>query len=235
MRTAHDVATGTLDEPYLTRRRAAAAYRVPSSVDGLLASCLAAVESTHAALLPPLLPVATPAPFRVSLPPTYEPRTFVILPSPIAPLPRAAAAPDAFIATTAALDLYVQCVNPFAAWVLPEELGLGEPPAAAFERACRFYGAPHRLREPGFAGGNSEAAIARLETVAHTVGQLQAGASSRMLGTPEVPEVESIRDYYARVYPTARDRAMAIWESLDDLSERPDGGSIRLDTPRAGS
>jgi predicted nucleotidyltransferase len=235
MWTAHGVATGALEEPYLTRRQAADAYRVPRNVDGLLASCLAAAESTHAALLPPLPPAATPAPFRVSLPPTYEPRTFVLLSRPNAPLPRAAAAPNAFIATIAALDLYVHCVNPFAACALPRELGLGEPPAAAFERACRFYGAPHRLREPGFVGGNWQAALARLDTVAHTVRQLQAGASPRSLGMPELPKVKSIRDYYARVYPTARDRAMAIWESLDRLPERTEGSSVRFVTPRAGS
>ena len=234
MWTAHRVATGALDEPYLTRRQAAEAYRVPSSVRGLLASCLAAAERTHAALLPPLRRAATPAPFRVLLPPTWEPRTFVILPSPEATLPLAVA-PDAFITTSAALDLYVQYVNPFAASVLPRELGLDEPSAARFEQACRFYGAPHRLREPGFVGGDGRTGLARLATVEHAVRDLERNALPQLLRIPELPRVQSNRDYFDRVYPIARTRAAASRKRLDRLPLRTGEGRLRGVTRRADS
>ncbi len=220
MWTAHGVATGGIPEPYPTRREAAETYRVPRSVDGLLASCLRAADNTHAVLLPGLPPAASIAPFRVLLPPTFEPRTFVILPSPDAPPPSVALAPEVFITTREALDLYVCCVNPFAWRALPPELELTEPPLAAFERACRFHGASHRLREPGFVNADLQTGLVRLDTTVRTVRLLERGESPHTHRPSGVPEVTSVRDYYGRVYPRARERAIALWEALERLHER---------------
>lgn len=218
MWTAYGVATGALREPYPTRREAATTYRTPRGVNKLLASCLTAADRTHAALRPPLSQAARAATFRVPLPPTFETRTVVILSSPDAPPPSEARAPGAFISTREALDLYVQFVNPFAWCALPAELGLPEPPLAAFERACRFYGAPHRLREPGFVGGNPNDGLARLHTVALAVQQLERGQSPHSRSLSELPEATSIRDYYARLYPSAREKAVALQDSLDRVA-----------------
>ena len=218
MWTAHSVATGGLPEPYATRGEAAETHRVPRRVDELLASCLTAADTIHAALLPRLPPVANTAPFGVSLPPTFVRRTFVILPSPHAELPPAVVAPDAFITTREALDLYVRFVNPFAWCALPPELELTEPPFDAFERACRFHGATHRLREPGFVNADLQTGLVRLDTAARAVRQLECGDSPQVHQPPRVPEVTSVRDYYARLYPPARARAMALWEALESLA-----------------
>lgn len=230
MWTAYAVAAGALEEPYPTRRQAAATYPAPRTVGKLLTSCLTAAETTHAALRPPLPPAGHMAPFRVRLPPSFEPRTVVILSSPDASPPPAACAHRAFITTREALDLYVHFVNPFAWCALPAELGLAEPTPSAFERACRFYGAPHRLREPGFVGGNGQKGLAQLDTVAFALGQLEGGQLPHARRLSEPPKATSVPDYYARLYPSAREKALTVLEALDRFAARTERTMFSVDS-----
>jgi hypothetical protein len=158
------------------------------------------------------------------MPPRYRRRTLVVLPDPDSPLPPEAYQPGSSLCTPELFDLYVQCMNPFLAWVCPPELtGVGiQPPAAnAFVRASLFFGHNHTLRNPGFVYNDTWTPAAFIETLAHVLPYLEADRIPPPLEDRIVRRMVADRpgcaDYYERVFPRVYRESEKNWQRLRQL------------------
>ena len=234
--TAEAVISGEVDEPWTTRRAAAAAlpHPLPADAPGLLASYFASAARVREALLGPTRPPRETLIFAARLPPTFSLRTFVVLPSPTTPPPAPARRADAFVCTADALALYVHHVNPFAAWELArwlDELEIEPPTAADFLGGCRFYGAPHWLRSPGFYRRGGIALAQPAGVVAHAARHLSGP------GPPPPPPRDTVvaipgdgltcRAWYRERYASAARASAEAWVVLDAVSAASRRSAIR--------
>ena len=230
-------AMGRLEEPCLTRPEIAARwaesedaplldtlrrdpFRAPSVVFRL-------AKRLHDSLLPPLRPLPQPLLIGLLMPPRYRQRIFVILPDADSPLPPEAFQPGSSLCTPELFDLYLHYMNPFLAWVCPEELarlGTRPPSAAAFVRGCLVFGHNHTLRNPGFMYKFTWPPAAFIEVVRHSVPHLDAGRVppplapglvSKLLVSPPSPA-----DYYRSVFPRVYRESEEQWNRLKELEVR---------------
>jgi predicted nucleotidyltransferase len=225
MANAYAVAVGAIPEPVLTRAETETLVRErPEAFAPALFDPdrpLRFAFALAAQLGPPLEPLPEPLVFRALLPPAYAVRTFVVLPRPDTELPAAAYARDSFVCTPASLALYVERVNPFAAWTLPRRLAVAAPGGASFGRAARYFTAQHRLRGPGFLDRDTLSARRHLAVVRRVLPALERGEPPHPLSDGEIASLPSDaptpETYYRRAFARCWHEGEELWRRLDAL------------------
>jgi hypothetical protein len=167
----------------------------------------ALADRLHRSRLSRLHKLQGPVVFDAITAPMCVRRRFVVLPSSDFPLPGEVFAPGSFPCTPEILDLIIQAKNPFFFWVLPPELlnlGIQQPPAAAFLRACRYYGHDRFLLHPGFADRRPQVQSARLRLIRHAADWASQGQMPPAVAPAEIEHsmggVQSPTHYYLNEY-----------------------------------
>jgi hypothetical protein len=156
------VAQGLLPQPFATRRQMRehleACQSLPADLDtpsGTARFILGLANMLHQTRMSALPKLREPLIFEATAAPHGFKRTYVILPTPEAPLPKEAFFPGSFLATPELLDLYLQFKNGFFSWLTPPELKLKPPTVCGFLRDLRHYCNPYFLHFPGFTETNT--------------------------------------------------------------------------------
>ncbi len=232
---AYVTASGLIREPYLTRRecvryaRLLGEWRLPEQQPWKLEEGLSLYSKItrrlHGQLLPELQRIRTPLIFRALLPPAFQPRAFVIVPSSNTALPLEAFDKSSIVFTPEALHLFLHYANPFAWWAMPPDalrLGFRRPSVESFVRSCRYHGIPFRCRAPGFIDSDTQGAVGRVITVGHALPWLLRGEAPPPLPPEQVNALRgmriSVEDYYRSAYPALYRDLMKVWERLDGLT-----------------
>jgi predicted nucleotidyltransferase len=209
-------ARGEIPQPLVTKGEMLAAYRAqppeglppepPGDETGALRLCLELMARLRSG--PPLERLATPLVFPARFPPSFDRRTFVVLPEPASPLPAEARTGDLFVCTPEVLDAYVSNVDAFAHWALPEELlalGIRQPNREAFLHSAAFFGHPWRMRAAGFSYPPASICC-RQPTVELVLARLDRGEAPARPSDEELARIlalrtDSVRKYYLSLFP----------------------------------
>ncbi len=229
-------ATGVIPEPFLTRRETEAFCREAGEqafLDSLTRNAgsapycvLELARRLHQELLPPLKPISRTIIFRARMAPRFRERTFVVLPEADSPLPPETYAPDSFLCTPEALNLYLHFANAFLYWALPPgllQLGFRPPAPEEFVRSCRFYGHSHTIRNPGFMNPRSWTPAVGVAVLRHTVQYLKRGETPPPIAWEQIDgllaQPPTFSDYYRRVYRRIHDESKQLWEMLTAMPD----------------
>lgn len=225
MWNAYAVATGLIDEPYLTRpemERACLKHEDPAWIADLGRDPERAVQymldlarRLHARVAPPLKPLAETQTIEWTLPPYHKPAPWILLPGPWSAVPELPkrtrhSSPELF-------DLYFRYAQPFYASLLPKtmlKLGMRQPSVALQAESLRFQYHGQVLRYPGLMSANSRHALTTAQFAADAVERLTAGELYDEPPLPGVKPLPAIPEYYRERFTPLTEQHAELWPRL---------------------
>jgi hypothetical protein len=218
-------ASGLVSEPFITRREAAASMeaagaRLPADS---LTLCFHIAAQMHRRILPPIDNPHSTLVHRVMLPPALRQRVLIVLAREACDLPPEAFDPGSLVCTPEALDLYVQCVNPFAFSHLPgpvRDLGIHAPSRTDYAECCRRYTDRMMLRAPGFMDMETAVPAQRASTARSGLDCMRGGEDPGKIVPPPAMGPPSLSDYYRKIYPQLCAEMAAVWRGLAEIEPR---------------
>jgi predicted nucleotidyltransferase len=234
---AFATATKLIDEPLLTRREMAQRCRETGDSDAVgqlsqdwrhsLRFILQISDRVYDRLLPPLGRLSRTWSQRILVPPAFEERHLVVLPSAESELPDEAFDDSAFVCTPKAFALYIHFANPFFYSQLPDELrGLEISPPAhrAYVRAVQHGLHSQIFRHPGFMNHDMSRPLYAIESTKHSIGHLEAGSVpppiDRAVGQKWRQYHPTAEHYYADDYPRWYGKHLDLWLRVRALSQQ---------------